>query len=255
MIINNYVLLNKGIVLLEKNPVLFGISTREYGSFRASDLFFKAKLEAIKLSTETEYYSFVKAEHSTITHRVKGNSNEMFDGDAITYRSEKGFLALVHCSHITLGKNILQESFSALPGFKNIHAVIYPGICQNCYEVQKDVYDKFVKESYKTNFRHFCKNGIDHWLLDLRGLINTQLLELGLNNENIISFDMCSAHSSLPEVDTEILTPRTTETSFFSYRKRKEMNRNLVFARLTSSKRLICANTGDCPYVLFYNYF
>lgn len=104
------------------------------------------------------------------------------------YDGEKNILGIFHCGWKGLKNKILS---GAVKGFKsmgskvnNIQAVIYPHICQDCYEVGEELTNYFNQGSIKyINKKYY---------LSLQGEIKSQLSGLGI--EKINCTDYCTRH-------------------------------------------------------------
>lgn len=104
------------------------------------------------------------------------------------YDGEKNILGIFHCGWKGLRNKIL---LAAVQGFKSlgskvnaIQAVIYPHICQNCYEVGEELTNYFNQGSIK------CIN--KKYFFSLQQEIETQLSGVGI--EKINRTDYCTRH-------------------------------------------------------------
>lgn len=97
-----------------------------------------------------------------------------------------------------------------------IYAYLGPSISQKNYEVKDDIITYIKQMSFDTSsfYLPFKK---DSYLLDNKGLIKQQLLNLGVKEENITVSSYCT-------VDNNDL--------FFSYRKEKTMYRNITLIKM-----------------------
>lgn len=107
-----------------------------------------------------------------------------------------------------IAKNLISkmQDLGAIP--ENIHIGVGPGICGNCYEVQKDVASQF----------KFVANRNGQLFLDLEAEILDQLKNSGLKPENIETAGVCVFE----------------EENFFSYRREKTNSR---FAAIIGLKK------------------
>lgn len=108
--------------------------------------------------------------------------------------TEKKVIGAAHCgwrgTYARLSEKCIDEmkkKFGTNP--EDMVCTIGPCICKNCYEVSKDLYDKFIDKFSKSDIAEI-KNG--KYYLDL-SLINRQILvESGVKPENISIADICT---------------------------------------------------------------
>ncbi|MCR5742614.1 MAG: polyphenol oxidase family protein [Lachnospiraceae bacterium] len=80
---------------------------------------------------------------------------------------------------------------------KNIYAGIGPGICQDCYEVSTDVYEKFAEELGKEELGRVFRDGREgHFQLDLWEANRIFMLRAGIPEGNITVTDICTRCNS-----------------------------------------------------------
>ncbi len=243
-------LLKEGATIIEFpiSPIMAGITTTLFGDFRPENLDTERRIKVLQELVGASCHGQLIPDHGTkIAKFITGCADEAAIGDAVIYGNDKiGYLAIVHCSWITLSKGILYKTIERLDKInfwdfgQSPQAFIYPGICQLCYEVSHDV----VKELLFGNiYNHPYFQFIDkhHWLLNLSGYIRHQLIEIVMRPQGIRTIATCSAHSR-----------NYDQYLFYSHRARQEKERNAIFAKLPDDDKLIIATTGDCPYVIFW---
>ncbi len=108
---------------------------------------------------------------------------------------------------------VLEEEYFQKP--ENLKCFLWPGICQLCYELEKDLVQNFPEES----IAKFKNNGKVN--LDLQGSIIKQLIKGRISPQNFFTLNYCSKHST-----------EGGEPLFFSFRREKTQKRNLVFISL-----------------------
>ncbi len=97
---------------------------------------------------------------------------------------------------------------------EDIVCAIGPSICQNCYEISKDVADKFKAEFKPENNKDIMiDKGNDKYQLDLHKACKINLLEAGILEEHIAMPDLCTC---------------CNDDLLFSHRKTKGMRGNLA---------------------------
>jgi len=69
---------------------------------------------------------------------------------------------------------------------ENIKILIGPAICQNCYNVQKDVFEKL--KNTVNNFENLYKIKDKQIFVDLKNINKQQFIEIGIQQQNI---DLC----------------------------------------------------------------
>jgi len=86
--------------------------------------------------------------------------------------------------------NLMQKLYGTKP--ENLICAIGPSICQDCYEVSKDVADEFAKEFSKYVTEILVDKGNDKFLLNLWKVNEIILLEAGVLKENIAITNVCT---------------------------------------------------------------
>ncbi len=83
--------------------------------------------------------------------------------------------------------NKLKEEYNSNP--QDIICAFCPSIRKHHFEVDFDVYEKFLTKN--SNSQYYEKKG-EKYLIDLVGLLKEDLIKMGIKNENIIDSDICS---------------------------------------------------------------
>ncbi|NLJ47986.1 MAG: peptidoglycan editing factor PgeF [Candidatus Atribacteria bacterium] len=136
-------------------------------------------------------------------------------------------IAVIHAGWKGIDQNIHLKTLQHILGFincsiKNLLIGIGPGIGSCCFEVGKEVSDKFEKRSIiSTQFVHPVSK--QKALVDLRGLIVSDFVLAGVSPENIENMNYCTSCCS---------------DLFYSYRKEgKNTGRMLLAARLNETSQ------------------
>lgn len=98
---------------------------------------------------------------------------------------------------------------------QDIYAYIGPSIIKENFEAKEDIITLVQKMSFDTS-KFYQKKDETTYLLDSKGLIKQQLLNLGVKNENITTSPYCTIR------DNHL---------FFSYRKNKTPHRNITIIK------------------------
>ena len=85
--------------------------------------------------------------------------------------------AVVHCGWRGLATGILTVALSRFRPKSSIHAWIGPGICQQCYQIDKVVY-----EAFPEHHDYFQSSGDGHWQCHLAGIARHQLEGLAVTD-------------------------------------------------------------------------
>lgn len=99
---------------------------------------------------------------------------------------------------------------------KNIYAYIGPSINQNNFEARDDIIDLVKQMSFDTS-EFYIKKDDGAYLLNSKGLIRQQLINLGVPSCNITTSPYCTIEN---------------EDLFFSYRRDKSPHRNITCIRM-----------------------
>lgn len=99
---------------------------------------------------------------------------------------------------------------------KSIYAYIGPSINKENFEAKDDIINLVKKMSFETS-SFYTKKNQDSYLLDSKGLIQQQLLNLNVSKEHITVSPYCTIKD---------------EELFFSYRRNKTPHRNITLIRL-----------------------
>ncbi len=118
------------------------------------------------------------------------------------YDPKKNAIGISHAGwRGTVGKiglntvQIMANEYGSDPS--DIHACIGPGICADCYEVSRDVYEAFLSAFTKAQVEEFfTKKENDKFQLDLWAANKIVLLDAGLKAENIFLTDICTKCNS-----------------------------------------------------------
>lgn len=139
----------------------------------------------------------------------------------LLYSEDQHLVAAIHSGwkgtvHEIVGKvtKHLIEEEHCLPA--GLYAYIGPSIEQRNFEAKDDIIDLVKRMSFDTSSFYKQKDD-DHYLLNSKGLIKQQLLNLGILDEHIEVSPYCTMEN---------------EDLFFSYRKTKTKNRNISIVRL-----------------------
>lgn len=127
------------------------------------------------------------------------------------YDKRKKIVGLIHAGWKGLSKNIVRKTIMILKNkFKsegnNLIIGIGPGICSSHFEVKENVLNKF------RNYKDAIKQKDGKNFLDLRSIAKRQLIEEGVNKDNIEINKIC------PYEDEK----------FFSYRRDKKPLKTMV---------------------------
>ena len=84
--------------------------------------------------------------------------------------------------------HMMIESYKTNPA--DLYCIIGPSIGSCCYEVSKDLYDKFNNRFYKAqNISHEMNS---KYFLNLWNINKATLIDLGVSEDNIVSLDLCT---------------------------------------------------------------
>jgi hypothetical protein len=109
------------------------------------------------------------------------------------YDSVQKVIAVAHAGRqgafLNIIKNVIdafKESYNSNP--KDIVISVGASICQNCYEVNKEIFEEAVELGYGLAIYKKDK----HYFLDIRSILKKQLRENGIKEEHIEISDECS---------------------------------------------------------------
>lgn len=251
---NNCALSQDGKVICYSDPrVSVGLTTVRYGDFKLHDNEDSHDYKLRELTRKMDAKSFFRIipRHDSrivrLNGKINGYSQHYDDADAVIYSSGNwAFLTLIHCSWITLRDKILEQVFSYLKNPSNLQAVIYSGICRDCYEVGQDVFSFFTyqDESYR---KFFSSNSGTKMHLNLAGLIKEKLITAGIKRANIDTIHLCSLCG-----DFSVFNNREFGKMLYSHRRYRDEERNLIFTKLNGQNIFLAGTTGNCPYVILY---
>lgn len=249
----------KVITFSDKN-ILLGLTTAQFGDFSSKNNNAKESQKKIKnLAKKTLANSclHIIPRHDSAMLLVNETNDEFstFERDALLYQDRKmrkNHIDIIHCSHITLSDMIIEWTMSYIKltldrKIENLKAIIYTGICQDCYEVGSDVFDAF---SQNSNYQKFFKKNEKpkKYQLNLAGLIGYKLIKSGIAANNIKFIDICSHHNTFGD-----FTDNGDNRNILFSHRRREMERNLIFCKLQRDDVLLAATTGNYPYVILYS--
>lgn len=125
-------------------------------------------------------------------------------------------LAIVHSGRQGTALGIIPKTITAIRkqyflNTEDLEVGFWPGICGNCYEIEKKMADFFPHKSIK----HGDENKVH---LSLKRVILTQLRTQGIPEKNISILDYCPAHSM-----------ENGDFLFYSLRRNGTGQRNLVY--------------------------
>ena len=131
--------------------------------------------------------------------------------------SGRNVSALIHCGWRGLHAGILSKVVSSLTSqhllnTANAKVIIWPGICQEHYQISQDIAN------------YFPDNVDDDNHLNLQGVIHKELLTLDFSPQRIGVADFCSFHSK-----------KDGEHIFSSHRRNADPTRNVVFMLINLS--------------------
>jgi len=111
------------------------------------------------------------------------------------YDKVKKVIAVAHAGRVGTFEKIaintirkMQQEYNS--NTKNIEVILGPSIQKCCYKVNEEM-ALFVKENFGNEF-------VDNRNIDLQGINNKQLLEIGVKKENIIISPICTKCSNEP---------------------------------------------------------
>lgn len=252
---------NNQLVIFKNKRLLCGITTTKFGNCQIG-AGHNAKIKELMEMTKTDNCLYLVPSHGNrilAAFRVCGIETIKYH-DGIIYSHNMldiynsnilEFIGCIHCGWRSVVSGILEKALDdalilCKDGIKNIKAIIYNGICQNCYKVRDDVYNKFGK-GYKKYFTH---NQKDKYQLNLSGIIRQKLIDNGLENKRITTVNLCSHHHRFKDLNLRLAWD--DQPLLFSHRH-NELERNLIFVKPKSDNTLIAGTTGNCPYVILYN--
>ena len=89
------------------------------------------------------------------------------------------------------GKTALAMKDNFKTDLKKLKVWIGPGICKECFQVREDVYKHFSKYTEMTE-----KISEEHYIVDMKNIIKVSLCEIGVSEENIKDFELCTCCNS-----------------------------------------------------------
>lgn len=120
------------------------------------------------------------------------------------YDSKQKVIAVIHAGWKGLINNIIEKTLTAMNSDpKNILVHTGAHLCQNCFEVKKEVSDIF-SDNFENSDKIIHKDKDGKITISLQNAIHTKLTATGIQQKNIRSLNMCTACEN---------------SLFFSYRK------------------------------------
>ncbi|MCK4539595.1 polyphenol oxidase family protein [Candidatus Parcubacteria bacterium] len=248
----------KAITFSDEN-IFFGLTTTQFGDFSSKNGNTEKNQKKIKNLAKEAWASsclHIIPRHDSAMSLINEANDEFlsFERDALLYQDKKmpeNHIGIIHCSHITLADMIIEWTMPYVKlaldkKIENLKALIYSGICQDCYEVGLDVFGAFSQNHGYQKF--FKKNGKPKkYQFNLAGLIGYKLMESGIAADNIKLLNICSHHNTFGN-----FTNNGDDRNILFSHRRQEMERNLIFCKLQEHDVLLTATTGNCPYTILY---
>jgi len=106
-------------------------------------------------------------------------------------------IAVVHCGWRGTQKKVVHRAVQWMNSHYGCNpsallVALGPCIGRNCYEVGEDVVLSFAKEGHSTEFFQNHPSHQDKYLLDLKGANISQMVSMGIKEDNIFSIDICT---------------------------------------------------------------
>lgn len=161
--------------------------------------------------------SFLDQKHSDIIHCIEGKHQEIQEGDGLitsiplvllviqtadclpvlVIDPDKKVIGNVHCGWRGSGKRILQKALKIMKEkyscqYSSLIAALGPCICEECYEVGKEVFDFFKDKNHPMHVFKNHSNDEKKYFLDLRRVNQLQLQELGVRKDRILNVNLCT---------------------------------------------------------------
>ena len=110
------------------------------------------------------------------------------------YDKEREIIAVAHAGRAGAFANIIQNVIDTMhtqfhSQAKNISVEIGAAICQNCYEVGRDLYEK----AQALSFTYACEKKDMKYYLNIRKILHQQLINSGVLEENIVISKECNS--------------------------------------------------------------
>lgn len=257
---NNCVLSNQQQLIIHRvKDMQIGITTRQFGDCRITNNEHNPRIIRLMKMFQTDECVRMVPNHTPkiqLSLALEGGAIKTAKCDGIIHFKElqrREFVSLIHCGWITVADGIVEKAVKNILLWRpvassDIKAVIYGGICRDCYEVEFDVIEQF--QEHADCFITGAESG--KYQLNLSKIILQKLLRKGLARENIRNIDICSHHHCFKHINASYRYVWNDGSLLFSHR-RGEVERNLVLAKLKNDNTLIAGTTGNCPYVILYN--
>jgi YfiH family protein len=226
-------------LLTNFNNLIHGFTTKDEGNlaFHVEDNYLDViknhQLVASKFNYELENLIHMKQIHSSDVHIV--NINDNFNNPPICdalitnkkniplmvmvadctpilfYDKTKKVIAVAHTGREGTFKNIVKNVIDKfkIDYYSNVNDIIVcigPSICQQCYEVNQEIY----KNTIKLGLEYAIKKQGNKYYLNINKIIYNQLLECKINQKNIELSNECNSCNT---------------KKYFSYRKDKKTGR------------------------------
>lgn len=109
----------------------------------------------------------------------------------------KRVVAAVHCGWKGTLKRVIVKTLRSIEqafgsDLTSLSVALGPCIGRSCYEVGKDVKDKFESKGLRSGDFESHPSREDKYLFDLRGANRSQILEMGVPEDQIFSDDACT---------------------------------------------------------------
>ena len=166
----------------------------------------------VKITTQEDNFQNPPTCDALITDK-KGTPLMVMVADCspiLLYDPKKQVIAVAHAGRAGAFENIVKNviesfvnDFDSDP--ENILASVGPAICQECYEVGKEI----AQEAQKKHLEYAIEEKHDNYYLDIRAILKKQLRESGLRENHIEISPHCSK----------------CDARFYSYREEKKCGR------------------------------
>ena len=167
----------------------------------------------VHIVTENESFEYPPSCDALVTNKKNTPLMVMVaDCSALLfYDNVQKVIGVVHAGRAGAFNNIVQNLLDVFTQefhskTKDIYVSISPAICQNCYEVGKEI----EQEAKSLNLEYAIKKEQERYYLNIRAILEKQLLQGGLQKEHIEVSPLCNACN--------------TQT-YYSYRKEGQTGR------------------------------
>ncbi|HOK40639.1 MAG TPA: polyphenol oxidase family protein [bacterium] len=137
----------------------------------------------------------------------------------VIFDDDYNILSLLHCGWRSIVKDIFNQAVNILINKFNIKTeklkiILGAGICQNCFEVNEDVF--LIFKNKFNNYEEFSQEIGKKYYIDLKKIIIREAERLNIKSENIFNLNICTKEDEL----------------FFSYRRDKKVQSLITFGML-----------------------